>query len=59
MNVIPKNFYLLFQLLAYILDLIFFRCNFLICLNILIRVVWSLDLWSNHPYENAQTNENL
>ena len=41
MNVIPNNFYLLFQLLAYILEVIFFRCNFQICLYILIRMVWS------------------
>ena len=37
---------------AYILDVIFFRHNFLICLYILIRVVWWNDLWPNHPYEN-------
>ena len=31
-NLIPKNFKILFQLLTYILDVIFFRFNFLICI---------------------------
>ena len=43
MNLIPESFYLVFQFLAYISDVIFFgcnfSCNFLISLYIFIRVV--------------------
>ena len=57
MNLIPESFYLVFQFLAYILDVIFFKCNFscnfLIYLYILIKVVWSYDLCSDHPDKNA------
>ena len=48
---------------TYILHVIFSRCsfrfNFLICWYILIRRVWSYDLFSNHPDENAKTNKKL